>query len=236
MVDTLIPRIRAALGRLPKSARPLVATDGVHGIRGGMAPLEAYLQVLPPSGWLWVDDAHGIGAVGATGRGSPEVLGLRDDRLIRSVTFSKALAVAGGAVIGPVRLVEGVRTRAGAYLGSSAPPLPMAAAVTAALARVDRLPGRVRRLQALLRRFAEALPHRPEILNDPRTPVTAIHPRDADQARRLTEALAEAGFVPPWIQYPGGPAGGFFRIALRANHSAGIVDRLAEAIRTGLGA
>ena len=228
--------LASALARLPKSARPLVATDGVHGIRGGMAPLKAYLEVLPAEGWLWVDDAHGIGAVGATGRGAPEALGLRDDRLIRSVTFSKALALAGGAVIGPTPIVAQIRARAGAYLGSSAPPLAMAAAVTAALARVDRLPGRLRRLQALLRRFSGALPDRPQILNDPRTPVTAIHPRDADQARRLNEALAGAGFVPPWIRYPGGPAGGFFRIALRANHSAGIVDRLAGAIRIGLGA
>lgn len=228
--------LKSALGRLPESARPLVATDGVHGIRGGMAPLKAYLDALPASGWLWVDDAHGIGAVGPTGRGAAEALGLRDDRLIRSVTFSKALAVAGGAVIGPAPIVEEIRSRAGAYLGSSAPPLAMAAAVTAALARVDRLPGRVRRLQALLRRFSGALPDRPEILNDPRTPVTAIHPCDADQARRLDEALSAAGFVPPWIRYPGGPAGGFLRIALRANLSAGIVDRLASAVRSGLGA
>lgn len=226
--------LRSALARLPRSARPLVATDGVHGIRGGMAPLKAYLEALPASGWLWVDDAHGIGSVGATGRGTPEALGLRDPRLIRSVTFSKALAVAGGAVIGPEALVERVRTRAGAYLASSAPPLAVAAAVAAALDRVHRLPGRVRRLHTLLERFSAALPRRPEILNDRRTPVTAIHPRDADQARALTESLSEAGFVPPWIRYPGGPGGGFFRIALRATHTAATVDRLAQAVRVGL--
>lgn len=109
-------------------------------------------------------------------------------------------------------LMEHVRTRAGAYLGSSAPPLAIAAAITAAVVRVHRLPGRVRRLQELARRFSNALPSRPEILNDPRTPVTAIHPRDAAQAQRLTEALTQAGFVPPWIRYPGGPGNGFFAL------------------------
>ena len=226
--------LRSVLSNLPPSARPLVATDGVYGIRGGMAPLKEYLLALPASGWLWVDDAHGLGSVGPTGRGSPEFFSLRDSRLIRSVTFSKALGVAGGAVIGDASLMEHVRTRAGAYLGSSAPPLAIAAAITAAVVRVHRLPGRVRRLQELARRFSNALPSRPEILNDPRTPVTAIHPRDAAQAQRLTEALTQAGFVPPWIRYPGGPGGGFFRIALKATHSRSQMDRLSRAIRVGL--
>ena len=226
--------LRSVLSNLPPSARPLVATDGVYGIRGGMAPLNEYLLALPTSGWLWVDDAHGLGSVGPTGRGSPEFFGLRDSRIIRSVTFSKALAVAGGAVIGDASLMEHVRTRAGAYLGSSAPPLAIAAAITAAVVRVDKLPGRVRRLQELARRFSNALPSRPEILNDSRTPVTAIHPRDAAQAQRLTEALTQAGFVPPWIRYPGGPGNGFFRIALKATHSRSQMDRLSRAIRVGL--
>ena len=226
--------LRSVLSNLPPSARPLVATDGVYGIRGGMAPLNEYLLALPASGWLWVDDAHGLGSVGPTGRGSPEFFSLRDSRLIRSVTFSKALGVAGGAVIGDASLMEHVRTRAGAYLGSSAPPLAIAAAITAAVVRVHRLPGRVRRLQELARRFSNALPSRPEILNDSRTPVTAIHPRDAAQAQRLTEALTQAGFVPPWIRYPGGPGGGFFRIALKATHSRSQMDRLSRAIRVGL--
>ena len=226
--------LRSVLSNLPPSARPLVATDGVYGIRGGMAPLKDYLEAVPASGWLWVDDAHGLGSVGPTGRGSPEFFSLRDSRLIRSVTFSKALGVAGGAVIGDASLMEHVRTRAGAYLGSSAPPLAIAAAITAAVVRVHRLPGRVRRLQELARRFSNALPSRPEILNDSRTPVTAIHPRDAAQAQRLTEALTQAGFVPPWIRYPGGPGNGFFRIALKATHSRSQMDRLSRAIRVGL--
>ena len=226
--------LRSVLSNLPPSARPLVATDGVYGIRGGMAPLKDYLEAVPASGWLWVDDAHGLGSVGPTGRGSPEFFSLRDSRLIRSVTFSKALGVAGGAVIGDASLMEHVRTRAGAYLGSSAPPLAIAAAIAAAVVRVDKLPGRVRRLQELARRFSNALPSRPEILNDSRTPVTAIHPRDAAQAQRLTEALTQAGFVPPWIRYPGGPGGGFFRIALKATHSRSQMDRLSRAIRVGL--
>ena len=226
--------LRSVLSNLPPSARPLVATDGVYGIRGGMAPLKDYLEAVPAAGWLWVDDAHGLGSVGPTGRGSPEFFSLRDSRLIRSVTFSKALGVAGGAVIGDASLMEHVRTRAGAYLGSSAPPLAIAAAIAAAVVRVDKLPGRVRRLQELARRFSNALPSRPEILNDPRTPVTAIHPRDAAQAQRLTEALTQAGFVPPWIRYPGGPGGGFFRIALKATHSRSQMDRLSRAIRVGL--
>ena len=226
--------LRSALRRLPRSARPLVATDGVHGLRGGMAPLDALLAVLPASGWLWVDDAHGIGSAGATGRGSAEVFGLRDARLVRSLTGSKALGVAGGAVVGAAPVIDQVRRRAGAYLASSAPPLAVAAAFAAAVDRVHRRPGLVRRLQGLAARFSAALPSRPEILTDPRTPVTAIHPVDAAQARRLDESLVASGFVPPWIRYPGGPGDGFFRIALCATLGASQVDRLARAIRDGL--
>lgn len=227
--------LRRVLGRLPRSARPLVATDGVHGLRGGMAPIDAYLEALPRSGWLWVDDAHGIGTVGAGGRGTVEALGLGPDpRLVRSLTGSKALGVAGGAVVGQAAVVERVRSHAGAYRASSAPPLAVAAAFTGAVGRLRRLPGRVRRLQSLAARFSDALPARPEVLGDRRTPVTAIHPADAAQARRLDEALRAAGFVPPWIRYPGGPSDGFFRVALRATLTADEVDRLARAIRIAL--
>lgn len=227
--------LRRLLRRLPRAARPLVATDGVHGIRGGMAPVDAYLAALPHSGWLWVDDAHGIGSVGSTGRGAVEALGVGNDpRLVRSLTGSKALGVAGGAVVGAAAVVERVRAHAGAYRASSAPPLAVAAAFATAVCRLRRMPGRVRDLQRLAARFSAALPARPEVLTDPRTPVSAIHPADAAQARRLDAALREAGFVPPWIRYPGGPGDGFFRIALRATLTTAQVDRIAEAIRVGL--
>lgn len=227
--------LRRVLGRLPRSARPLVATDGVRGLRGGILPIDAYLAALPGPGWLWVDDAHGIGTVGRGGRGAVEALGLGPDpRLVRSLTGSKALGVAGGAVVGQAAVVDRIRAHAGAYRASSAPPLAVAAAFTAAVGRLRRTPGRVRRLQALGARFSAALPDRPGVLTDPRTPVTAIHPVDAAQAQRIDSALQAAGFVPPWIRYPGGPAEGFFRIALRATLATGQVDRLARAIRDAL--
>lgn len=81
--------LRSVLSNLPPSARPLVATDGVYGIRGGMAPLNEYLIALPASGWLWVDDAHGLGSVGATGRGSPEFLASEIPELSEASRFQK---------------------------------------------------------------------------------------------------------------------------------------------------
>ena len=83
-----------------RKAKLVLLTDGLFSHSGEMAPLDQYLQLLPANTTLLVDDAHGVGTLGKTGRGTAEFLGVPGRRLIRTITLSKAFGVYGGAVIG----------------------------------------------------------------------------------------------------------------------------------------
>lgn len=226
--------LKKALAGLPSGARPLVATDGTFAIRGGMAPLDGYLRLLPKGGHLLVDDAHGAGAVGPGGRGAASHFGIRDSRLVVAITFAKAFAVGGGAVLGSAAAIDRVRERAGAYIGSTAQPLATVATVEASVRLVGRSPGRVRRLQANAALLASLLGGLPEVLSDSRSPVIAAHPSGPEAAEQLRDLLLGNGIFPSWIRYPGGPGGGFFRFAVNAAHTGDDIRRLARTLSSGL--
>lgn len=228
-----VASLRAALKQLPRGARPLVACDGTWGTRGGMGPVDAYLQALPARGFLLVDDAHGAGAVGPGGRGVCALLKVDDARVIQTVSLAKAFGVSGGAILGASRPLDGIRARAAAYIGTTAPLLPAMAALEVALKQIAQS-NLVDRLQANARLLHEGLPRRPEVISDPRTPVVGVYPSNARQARRLREGLIRAGIFPSFIRYLNGPAEGFLRLAVQAEHWPEEVARLAAAITEGL--
>ena len=88
------------VGTCGRRAKPILVTDGLFARDGSVAPLKEYLAALPPGGMLLVDDAHAAGVIGAHGRGSLEHCGVPRDRIIQTITLSKAFGVYGGAVLG----------------------------------------------------------------------------------------------------------------------------------------
>lgn len=226
--------LRRRLAKLPRAARPLIATDGTYGVRGGVAPLDRYLAALPPRGWLLVDDAHGGGSVGAGGRGAVALFGLRDRRIVQAFSLAKAFGVTGGVVVGTPEVVAAVRTKASTFVGSTSMPVAVAAAARAALRLVSASPARVRRLQANAELLHQLLPARPEVHSDPRTPASGVYPSSPEQAAALRTALLAAGVFPSWIRYLRGLAAGFFRFAVSSEHTGAQVRQLAAAIRAGL--
>jgi 7-keto-8-aminopelargonate synthetase-like enzyme len=225
----------AAVRSLGRQARPLLLTDGVFGTRGGLAPLADYLAALPRRGWMLVDDAHGAGTAGPGGRGAAAHYGIEDERVLLAISLAKAFGVSGGAVLGPAPILEELRSRAAAYVGTTSIPLAVAAGIRAAASVLRSEPERVRRLQESARRLHELLPRHPAVSNHPLTPVTAIVPESAAQAGCVCDALLAAGIFPPFIRYLSGPASGFFRLALNTVHTVRDIERLAQAVRRGLG-
>ena len=226
--------LRKCLKALPRSARPLILTDGTFGTRGGLAPLRDYLATLPKRGWMLVDDAHGAGAVGPGGRGAVAHFELRDPRIVQTISLAKAFGVGGGAVLGGAKLMNALRECAAAFVGSTSVPLAIPAGVLAGLSVLRSEPQRVRRLQENALRLHELLPLHPEIVSSPLTPVTAIIPSAPSRAEAMRVALLRAGIYPPLIRYLNGPATGFFRLAVSSDHTAEDVECLATAIATGL--
>lgn len=207
------------LKRCGPTARPIVLTDGLFARDGEVAPLPAYLAALPPGGAILLDDAHGAGTLGRTGRGTTEYLGVSPRRVIRTITLSKAFGVYGGAILGPAPLRDRIHTRSEAFVGNTPLPLPLASGALQALGLLRRDRSLRARLLRNTARVKSALRQAGWGLTDTPAPIIPFRPRDATEAAALCRALLRRGIYPSFIRYPGGPADGYFRFALSSEHT-----------------
>jgi len=222
--------LRRQLRKLGRIARPLVMTDGMFAHDGSLAPLDGYLDVLPRRGMLLVDDAHGAGTLGKTGRDTPEVFSLRDPRLVQTFSLSKAFGVYGGAVVGGASVVEKIQNSSRIFIGNTPPPLPLVNAVlkSVELLRTDRLFRR--QLRSKTTRIKTALRAGGIALAENDSPVVGIIPATAKMAAHISRQLLQAGIFPPLIRYGGGTPHGFFRFAISSEHTPTQLDTLAGAL------
>lgn len=226
----------AALERMlaaQESGRALVLTDGVFSMDGDLAPLPELARACARHGaFLAVDDAHGLGVIGATGRGTLEHYGLSAQEIPALVgTFGKALGTFGAFVAGSEELIETLVQRARTYIYTTALPPAVAEATRAALAASVAEPWRRERVLALTRRFraralAAGLP-----LADSQTPIQPILLGGADAAVGASQALLERGFFVAAIRPPTvSPDTSRLRVTLSAAHRDGDVDALVTAL------
>jgi 8-amino-7-oxononanoate synthase len=205
-----------------------IATDGVFPVLCALAPLRELLAPLPADGLLIVDDSHGTGVLGKRGRGSVELAELFDPRIVITGTLSKALGCFGGFVAGSRSFVERTRERSRAYVGSTPIPPALARAASEALRIVDEEPDRRVRLVEIGELLREVLTSAGHRVPPVPLPVFTLKPIQQD-VRWWNEAFLEAGLLVPLVRYPDG-MGDYFRIALRADHSAEQVERLVHAL------
>ena len=142
-----------ALDRILASSRAqyervLVVIEGLYSMDGDVPDLAAFVDIKTRHGaWLMVDEAHGLGVLGTTGRGSFEFRGVSPrDVDIWMGTLSKALSGCGGYIAGCQTLVEYLKCMAGGFIYSVGMPPPLAAASLASLDIMRREPERVARL------------------------------------------------------------------------------------------
>jgi 8-amino-7-oxononanoate synthase len=208
------PSAARAVARCGPLAKIILLTDGVFAQDGTLAPLPELLKALPRDGTLLLDDAHGAGVLGKNARGTVEHFGIRDQRIVRAITLSKAFGAYGGAVLGDRRICDTIVTRSALFAGSTPPPLPMAAAAVCALASVAGDDPMRARLQRNLKLIGKDVP------------IISVTPRTASAAARLKARLLKAGIFPSLIRYPNGPATGYFRFAVSSEHTPEQVQRL----------
>lgn len=136
----------------------MIVTEGLFSMDGDGPDLAALVELKDRYGcWLMVDDAHGLGVLGATGRGIGEHTGVDPTRVdIWLGTLSKALVSCGGYVAGSGALIDLLKFAAPGLVYSVGMPAPSAAAATAALQVMLREPERVQLLQRNGNRFVEA--------------------------------------------------------------------------------
>jgi len=218
------------LQRCGHGARPIVLTDGMFSRDGAVAPLRAYLKLLPRDGLLLVDDAHGAGTLGKTGRGSVELEGIRRNRLVQNITLSKAFGVYGGAILCSGKLREKFAASR-MFVGSTPLPLPLAFAAEQSLQILRRDKTLRRRLEANARFVKSALRRAGFPLPETPGPVVPVRFDDAKQIARLKRALLAKEILPPYIQYHGGPSDGYFRFVISSEHTRQQLGNLINALK-----
>ncbi|MGB0129924.1 MAG: 8-amino-7-oxononanoate synthase, partial [Rhodocyclaceae bacterium] len=213
--------------------RKLIVVDGVFSMDGDLAPLPDLLALAERhDAWLYVDDAHGFGVLGESGRGVLEHFGLASPRLIHMCTLGKAAGVSGAAVFAEPGVIDWLLQSARSYIFATAAPPALAAALLASIDIIEGEPWRRRHLQALIARLRhDCAGLRWRLLPSP----TAIQPLvvgENAEALALAEALQRSGIWVPAIRPPTVPAGtARLRISLSAAHSEEDVIRLADALR-----
>jgi 8-amino-7-oxononanoate synthase len=208
----------AALARCGVGARPLVLTDGMFSHDGSVAPLSAYLKLLPRDGLMLVDDAHGAGVLGNTGGGAVELEGVNRHRVVHCVTLSKAFGVYGGAILCSGQLRARL-VSSPAFVGSTPLPLPLANGALEALAVLSDGKSLRSRLNENASYVKTALRDAGLTLTDHPGPIIPLHFRKTSEIQKLRRALLAAKIFPPLIRYPGAPAGGYYRFVISSEHT-----------------
>jgi len=215
------------------SGPALVLTDGVFSMDGDLAPLPQIAAACAKHGaFLAVDDAHGLGVIGAGGRGSLGHFGLTAREVPALVgTLGKGFGSFGAFVAGDEALIETLVQRARTYIYTTALPAAVAAATRAALAVSIAESWRRERVLALAQRFralaqAAGLP-----LADSMTPIQPVLLGHAGAAVRASDKLLERGFFVAAIRPPTVPDGtSRLRVALSAAHRDADVEKLVAAL------
>jgi len=212
--------------------RAIVVTDGIFSMRGDHAPLaeiralaDRFDERFPQNVVVIVDDSHGVGALGATGRGTEEHTGARADILV--ATLGKALGVNGGYVVGSEVLVEFLRETSPFYIYSNPITPAEAAAASAALGLLDSDLGRalLEHLRTMTQRFEKGLVDLGyETIPGPH-PVVPLLVRDTAKTAALVRHLRQGGVLATGLNYPVVPKGDeTIRFQVSAEHTPADID------------
>jgi len=225
-----LEHVANAVRRCGPGARLILLTDGLFSHDGNVAPLKDYARVLPKDSLMLVDDAHGAGILGRTGKGSLEYAGLARTRVIQTITLSKAFGVYGGAILHSRAFRKTILERSRIFVGSTPMPPPLAKAAVEAVALLSADKGRRQRLEENNKYLKERLRGSGYPTAETPGPVLAVRPKNAQACHALHKALLRLGIYPPYLCYPGGEAGGYFRFAISSEHSRRQLDQLLDVL------
>ncbi|HGY9625552.1 8-amino-7-oxononanoate synthase [Pseudomonas sp. NY15356] len=220
--------------RLAKATgNTLVVTDGVFSMDGDLADLPALARAARArDAWLMVDDAHGLGTLGANGGGIVEHFGLGvEDVPVLIGTLGKACGTAGAFVAGSEELIEALVQFARPYIYTTSQPPALACATLKSLELLRRERWRREHLEALIRQFRRGAEQIGLDLMDSPTAIQPILIGDSARALQLSRMLRERGLLVTAIRPPTVPAGSArLRVTLSAAHSEAQVQLLLNAL------
>ncbi len=219
--------------------RVVIIFDGIFSMRGDYAPIDRIVQIAEPyydkfkDGVITaVDDSHGIGAYGKTGRGTAEYTGVQPDIIVG--TFGKAFGVNGGFIAASPAVIEAVRQKADTYIYTNPLSVADCAAATKAIDIADSEEGmeRLQHLHARIKQFREGIDALGlESIPGPH-PVVPLLVRDTRKTHEMVNRLYEKGVLVVGLTFPVVPRGDeTIRFQINAAHTEADVDYVLNVLK-----
>jgi len=216
--------LRAKLEEWSKQAEVIwVVTDGVFSMEGSVADMRALVALCREFGAMLVmDDSHGVGPMGATGKGTAEHCGVWGEIDVVTGTLGKTLGgAAGGYVAASQTFIDLLVQRSRTSLFSNALPVPVACGAATAIDIMQRDTVLVDRLRSNTKRLREGLTQLGYELQDSPSAIIPIMIGDEAEAIRKSERLLEMGVWVVAFGFPVVPRG---EARLRVQVSAALED------------
>lgn len=210
----------------------LIVTDGVFSMSGEICKLPEIVALAKKYGArVMVDDAHGLGVLGAHGRGTAEHFGLEDDVDIYMGTFSKSLASLGGYMAAKKEVCEYVRHVSRPFIFCASITPANVACARAALKILKREPERVKALHDISAYMRKGLKQNNVNIIDSQTPIIPIYTYEDEKAFIACKMLFDRGVYVNPVVSPATPVGyALLRTSYTATHTEAQMDVAIEKI------
>ncbi|MBI3205895.1 MAG: aminotransferase class I/II-fold pyridoxal phosphate-dependent enzyme [Myxococcales bacterium] len=221
-----------ALEKVDAGEGALVVTDGVFSAEGEIAKLDELVPIVKKHGArLFVDDAHALGVIGPSGRGTAHHFGLSDQVDLMGGTFSKSLASIGGWLVGERKVLDYIRHFAPSFLFAAAAAPPNVAAAMAAFELMNEESWRIDKLRQNFEYMRDGLRSLGFDLGHTQTSVIPIYIReDLRTIMMWRDLLEEYGiYTNPFISPGVPPKHAMLRTSYMATHEKAHLDRGLEA-------
>ena len=222
------------------SQRAIIVTDGIFSMRGDHAPLDRIMPLarrfdaaFPEGVAVVVDDSHGVGAFGRSGRGTEEHTGSAPADLLVA-TLGKAFGVNGGYVVGGHTAIRYLRETSPFYIYSNPITPAEAAAACAAVDALDSPAGvaLVEDLRTMAGRFRAGLANIGFETLPGEHPIVPLMVRDTARTSALVARLRQQGILATGLNYPVVPKGDEeIRFQISADHTVGDIDEALAVLR-----
>lgn len=212
----------------------IIATDGVFSMEGLLAPLVELVAIAKENNaLLFVDESHATGALGRTGRGTPEELGVYGEIDVITGTFGKALGGAsGGFIAGRSPLVEFLRQKSRPYTFSNTMPPSVVTASIEAINLIENDPSIVNNLRENTEYFRREIVRLGFEIIEGRHPIVPVMLGEAAVAQDMSRELLTEGVYIKGLWYPVVPKGeARLRAQMSAAHTREELDRALEAFQ-----
>ena len=234
-----LDELEARLGQATDSCRrAIIVTDGIFSMRGDHAPLaeiaemaRRYDDAFAENVLLVVDDSHGVGAFGGTGRGTEERTGGRADILV--ATLGKAFGVNGGYVAAGAAVIDYLREVSPFYVYSNPISPGEAAAAATAVSLVDGPAGAalLAHLGSMTRRFRSGLTELGLETIEGDHPIVPLMVRHSARTAALVQHLRQHGILATGLNFPVVPRGDEeIRFQICADHTRSDIDEALQVL------